>query len=137
MCPFYIICGQRHSRIECCILRELAKCGASRKNECRALHRLIHRTYRTLPVRISQVSTPTRIPGKSGQTVVNYPVLYLSSWAREVLCNGSGKMLLGGYTIQQNFVRCSGHSGKALNLSGQISPSIKKTPGIIPFVSPW
>ena len=81
-------------------LRELAKCGQSKKNECRALHRLIHRTGRSLPVRISEVRTPVRIPGQRRKTNVNFPVLYPTSWARQILSDG-GKLLLAGFSIEQ------------------------------------
>ncbi|CAE7347924.1 unnamed protein product [Symbiodinium sp. CCMP2592] len=85
-------------------LRQLAKCGRSMKNECRALHRLMHRQGRTLPVRVSQVSTPVRIPGQRGKAKVNFPVLFLSSWCQQVFSDDAaaqGKMLLGGFSLHE------------------------------------
>ena len=85
-------------------LRQLAKCGRSKQNECRALHRLMHRQGRTIPVRVSTVSTPVRIPGQRAKSTVNFPVLFLSSWCQQVFSDdraARGKMLLGGFSLDE------------------------------------
>ena len=102
-------------------LRQLAKCGRSQKHECRALHRLIHRTGRTLPVRVSEVLTPVKIPGKRRRTKVNFPVLYPTSWARQILSDG-GKLLLAGSSIETHLE----HSGAGFNMLGPTWTSTSK-----------
>ena len=63
----------------------------------------MHRQGRTLPVQVSQVRTPVRVPGTRGKTMVNYPVLFLSSWCRQIFSDeaGQGKMLLGGFSLHE------------------------------------
>ncbi|CAE7220137.1 unnamed protein product [Symbiodinium sp. CCMP2592] len=80
-------------------LSELAKCGQGGRNHSRNLHRLIHRTGRTLPVTVTTVPTPIRIlKGKPKVHTCNYPTMMLSSWAKQLFSTG-GQFLLSGYTI--------------------------------------
>ena len=77
-------------------LRGLAKCRTGSRNDSRALHGLIHRTGRTLNVAVHCLRTPIKIlKGKPR----NYPVLFLSSWVKQILCSG-GQMFLGGFHLQ-------------------------------------
>ena len=80
-------------------LSQLANCGQGGRNHSRNLHRLIHRTGRTLPVTITTVPTPIRIlKGKPKVHTCNYPTMMLSSWAKQLFSTG-GQFLLSGYTI--------------------------------------
>ena len=80
-------------------LTAIAKCGHTPKNVSRALHRLIHRSGRALPVNVTSVSTPIRIlKGKPRVQTCNFPVLLLSSWGKQILESG-GEMLLGGRNL--------------------------------------
>ena len=83
------------------MLSKIAQCGRSSANVCRNLHRLIHRSGKTLKVELATVTTPVKIIcGKPGVCKAHYPVLHLSAWAKLIFKHG-GEMLLGGNTLDQ------------------------------------
>ena len=83
------------------VLSVLASCGHNKKNQCRNLHKLVHKRGYTLPVKIESVETPVRVlSGKRRVAVVPYPVIHLSEWAAYLLnSNGYEKILLAGYEL--------------------------------------
>ena len=87
------------------LLRSLAACGKCKSDShaCRNLHRLIHRTSKTLHVQVATVSAPVRI-SKRGRpfraTMVQYPLLKASAWARASFSEG-GHFFMGGRSLQE------------------------------------
>ena len=84
-------------------LTAIAKCGRGTRNESRQLHMYIHRTGRTLPVTVTKVPTPIRVfmKGKPRVVISNFPVIFLSSWARQVFEGYGGKAFLGGNSLEE------------------------------------
>ena len=87
------------------LLRSLAACGKCKSDShaCRNLHTLIHKTSKSLRVGVATVSTPVRI-SKRGKpfraTMVQYPLLKASAWARASFAEG-GHFFLGGRSLQE------------------------------------
>ncbi|CAE7756328.1 unnamed protein product [Symbiodinium sp. CCMP2456] len=80
------------------VLSLLAGCGQNKKNQCRNLHKLVHKQGYTIPIKIDSVETPVRVlSGKPRVAVVPYPVIHLSEWAGYLLnSKGYEKALLAG-----------------------------------------
>ena len=84
------------------MLRLMGHCAANRGNECRNLHKLIHAQGKTLPIDVSTVPTQVVIlTGKPRVETVQYPVLFLSSWAQQSFKTG-GHLFLGGHALGQS-----------------------------------
>ena len=83
------------------MLRLMGQCADNKGNECRNLHALIHQTGKTLPVTVETVRIKIRIlKGKVRTEEVEWPVLYLSEWARTIFASG-GHMLLAGHSLNE------------------------------------
>ena len=88
----------------------MSQCGKDRADShaCANLHKLLHKSGYTLPVRISTCTTPVRLAkrGSSKKAMVQFPILKLSDWARCILRHG-GQFLLGGQSLaaQDSFGR--------------------------------
>ena len=85
------------------MLRDMAACGKTRTDShcCRNLHRLIHRTSKTVAVNISTVTAPVRLSKrgkKKKSAMVQYPILRVSDWARCIF-NLGGHFFLGGQNM--------------------------------------
>lgn len=82
---------------------KLTRChkSATSRNHSRAMHRMIHREDKTLPVDISAVDVKVKVPRRRKVLIKPWPVISLTSWAR--LCfenvNYNGYFLLGGQTL--------------------------------------
>ena len=77
----------------------MARCGRNKRNACRNLHTLIHRTGRTLPVKVSAIPSKVMVvSGKPKVVTVNFPILLPSAWA-ETLFKEGGHVLLGGHHV--------------------------------------
>ena len=80
----------------------MAQCAKHRSDShaCKNLHNLLHRSGYAIPVRISTVRSPVRLGkrGSSKKVMVQFPVLQLSDWCREIFKLG-GQFLLGGWTL--------------------------------------
>ena len=77
----------------------MARCGQNKKNECRNLHSLIHRSGKTVPIPVDSAETPVLVlSGKIRIETVNYPLLMLSRWA-EYIFSQDGQVLLGGHRL--------------------------------------
>ena len=70
---------------------EFGSCHRSKKsrNFSRAMHRMIHRKDKTLPVRLSSVDVKVKVPRRRKLLVKPWPVLYMTDWAR--LCFENSK----------------------------------------------
>ena len=84
------------------MLRDMAGCGKGRDDShvCRNLHNLLHKSGRTVPVKISTVTTPVRVGkrGSSKKALVQFPILKLSEWCRCIFKRG-GYFLLAGQNL--------------------------------------
>ena len=77
----------------------MAQCAANKGNECRNLHSFIHRNGKTLAVQVSTAPAKVMVlRGKPRVESVQFPVLYLSSWATRIFAD-SAQILLGGHTL--------------------------------------
>ena len=89
------------------MLRVMGQCADNKGNECRNLHSAIHQSGKTLPVPVSTVPTKVLlVKGKPRVEQVQWPVLFLSDWARTIFGQG-GHMLLGGHTLNDPAAFCS------------------------------
>ena len=85
------------------MLRSMAGCGISKTDShmTRNLHRLIHRTAKTVDVRISTIAAPIR-SSKRGQPfkarIVQYPLLLVSDWSQAIFKRG-GHFWMAGHTL--------------------------------------
>ena len=85
------------------MLRLMAQCGDNKRNECRNLHFLIHRTGKTFPVPVDRVTARVRVlSGKPSICDVNYPVLHMSSWTHAIFKTGNANILLAGHSLLQD-----------------------------------
>ena len=84
------------------MLRDMANCGKGRDDShaCKNLHRLLHNSGHTIPVKISTVTTPVRLRkrGSSKKALVQFPLLKLSDWCQCIFKRG-GQFLLAGQTL--------------------------------------
>ena len=81
----------------------MAQAGRNKRNECRNLHYLIHRSGRTLPIPVDSAETPVLVlSGKLSIQKVNFPILLLSQWVRHILDGPlEGALLLGGHRLSE------------------------------------
>lgn len=72
-------------------------------NASRILHAFVHRKGKTLPVPITPVQVPVRLPRRRKVVTRPWPVLLLSDWIKLVFEDShyAGFFLLGGYKMDQ------------------------------------
>ena len=82
------------------LLQRLARCGTSRKNVCRNLHRLLNKSGLQYPVPLTWVSVTIRLrKPKPHHEVLDWPMIKLSDWVR-VLVEHSPEYILGGMRLE-------------------------------------
>ena len=84
-------------------LEKMSRLGTGRDyhNAARKLHMYLHKEGKTLPASISSVNIPVkRMKKGGGEIMVQYPVMFLSSWMSFILESAGGEFLLAGCTVR-------------------------------------